>query len=213
VVQDRQQEEVAGPAVRTEDSAVPDGIGEPPQSRRGGACVLFAYVGSPRREVSDALHDAVQAAIGFGAHLAVERIETGDDEAYWRALRQAWLGCLEAEEDLVVVEQDIRVARYALCDLIRCSAHWCAAPYPYFVGLYAGLGCAKFGAALIGRHPDLWDAVGTMSNPRHPQKHWCTLDAWAQQVLQNRGERVHRDHHPPAEHLSDGWPTHGCLDR
>lgn len=131
---------------------------------------------------------------------------SGDDEAYWRLLRDLW----DEGETFVVVEHDIVLGAYTLVDLARCEGEWCTCPYPYFHGRYYGLGCAKFSDRLIARVPELMDLVGKMSDADHPPRHWCRLDAWIQRVLAKRSIRPCL-RHDEVGHVSDLVPSHGCV--
>jgi len=130
---------------------------------------------------------------------------SGSDDAYWGVLAGLWA----AGEDFAVVEHDIIPAPGALASFEACAHGWCSCPYPYLAGTYAGLGCTRFRAGLIARQPDLMDVVATMSNDSHPPKSWCTLDAWIQVVLRQRGENMCTAH-PEAGHPSRS-PSHGCV--
>lgn len=135
---------------------------------------------------------------------------SASDDAYWRLLAGLWRdGASSGFLSVAVVEHDIIVTQEALDSLAGCDADWCACPYPYLRGdLYAGLGCTRFRAALMARHPGLLDVVATMSDAGHGPKHWCRLDGWMSQVLASRGERQCRDH-PVVGHLGRA-PAHGC---
>lgn len=130
---------------------------------------------------------------------------SGSDTAYWGVLAGLWA----AGEDFAVVEHDITPAPGALASFEACGHDWCSAPYLYLAGTYAGLGCARFRAAVMARHPDLMNVVATMSNDSHGPRHWCTLDAWLRVVLQQRGEHICTAH-PEAGHPSRS-PAHGCV--
>lgn len=124
-------------------------------------------------------------------------------DAYW----QFWADLWAKRESVIVVEHDIVPTGPALAELIECANEWCTQPYPYFVGMYHGLGCVKFTADLMGAVPDLWQRVAGMSNGDHPQKHWCTLDAWSHNVLAQTG-RHPCQHSTAVGHLNPDKPSH-----
>lgn len=130
---------------------------------------------------------------------------SGSEAAYWGLLAGLW----SAGEAFAIVEHDIVPSAEALGSLASCGGDWCACAYPYVNGLYAGLGCARFSAAITGRHPDLMDVVAGMSDATHPPRHWCRLDGWMRSVLMQRGEGQCTAH-PEAGHPSRA-PSHGCV--
>lgn len=137
-------------------------------------------------------------------HLELRQLD--DDEGYWRLWHELWA----AGVDLLIVEQDIAVNPTTVEELEWCGGEWCAFPYEYDIanGEYYGTGCVRIRASLTARHPDLIDRVGRLSNHNHPPRHWCTLDAWIQQLLAQAGETMCR-HQPTVQHLNPSC-SHGC---
>lgn len=129
-----------------------------------------------------------------------------DDTDYWCLLAELW----SKGHGFAVVEHDVVIAPDTLDRFDACSNDWCAQRYEYFVGPYAGLGCMRFSAALIARNPDALRRVATMSDPTHPARHWCRLDAWLQQVLSAARETL-CIHEGTLEHLGGTVPSHGCV--
>lgn len=130
-----------------------------------------------------------------------------DDEAYFRLLGHCW----GTSWDFAIVEQDIVVAPDTLESFRQCPNAWCCAPYPYLASqTYHGLGCVRFRGSLLRQHPTVMEAVGLRCDPRHPFKHWCSLDAYLQRELHRRSAVPCRDH-PPVGHLHT-VPSHGCID-
>lgn len=132
-------------------------------------------------------------------------IDSTDDESYWRFWSDLWA----VGESVIVVEHDIVPSGDALAELVTCDGDWCAQPYPYFVGAYHGLGCVKFTSELMRQTPNLWERVAGMSDPGHPPKHWCRLDGWSQQVLNQSGLVMCR-HQTLVGHGNSDKPSHGC---
>lgn len=130
---------------------------------------------------------------------------SGSDTAYFSLLDRLW----STGETLTLVEHDIVISAEALDSLDACPREWCSCRYPYLAGTYAGLGCTRFRAGLIARHPDLMTIVASMSNDSHEPRHWCTLDAFMGSILMRRGERQCTDH-PEVGHPSRS-PAHGCV--
>ena len=152
-----------------------------------------------RRGVTRAIRDA-----GYKPDL--RRLDDDDVEAYWRLLSDLW----EAGDDFVLVEQDIIVREDTLESFDDCPHPWCAAGYRYLGSAsYMGIGCVRFRAALLRRHPEMMDRVANRSYPNHGPKHWCTLDAAMQTELQGAREHVHG--HGTVGHLSTDGPSHGCV--
>lgn len=154
----------------------------------------------PFTEIQSATSDALDAS-GF----AWEARYVGDsDESYWALLSELWAG----DEDLAIVEHDIVIAPETLREFDECPSVWCSAPYPYFVGLYAGLGCTRLRARVRRVVPNILDEVARMSNSQHTPKHWCVLDGFLQAQMRTYGFTPHL--HAPVEHLGDLRPSHGC---
>ena len=133
----------------------------------------------------------------------------GPDDTYWKMWKAVWTpdlgGVLNIEQDI-----DGGVNR----ELPDCPHDWCAKPYPYLDReRQFGLGYVKFSAALISRHPDLWDVIGRWSNPQHPPRHWCTLDAFSYAYLTSHGEQRHEAHTSVlhAGHPGAKSSAHGCF--
>lgn len=132
----------------------------------------------------------------------------GYDGAYWELLNDLWC----AGDSFIIVEHDIVVMPHTLTELEACPESWCSFGSPYIGGnVYHGLGCVKFGAALIARHPGALDRVALRSDAQHPPKHWCRLDAWLQGHELN-GERRHF-HDTVLPHIKRVLrPSHGCME-
>lgn len=105
----------------------------------------------PFTRISPETRDALDAS----GYLWEARDVSGSDTAYWDLLAGLWA----AGEAFAVVEHDVIPAPGALASLETCPADWCSSPYPYFVGMYPGLGCARFGDGIMARHPDLMTVV------------------------------------------------------
>lgn len=133
-------------------------------------------------------------------------LDPDDQSAYW----QFWSDVWEQQDPVIVVEHDIVPSGQALAELIECSSEWCTQPYPYFVGMYHGLGCVKFTTSIMQAVPDLWVRVASMSNGNHPPRHWCTLDSWSHNVLANSGHQPCQ-HETAVVHLNVGKPSHNCI--
>lgn len=146
----------------------------------------------------------VWAGIG---RLAFWEDVNGSDRAYFDLLSQWW----SEGRSFIVVEHDVVVNPDSIDEIEACPHDWCAFPYRYMDReRQYGLGCVKFSADLIARCPDAMMRVGVMSDPTHPKRHWCRIDAWLQGViLPSMGEQLHR-HSTPVEHLGTGC-AHGCI--
>jgi hypothetical protein len=129
-----------------------------------------------------------------------------EEDDYWSLLTELW----SMADEFTVVEHDVVIEPDTLDRFNACASGWCAQRYAYFVGPYAGLGCMRFRSRLITRNPDALRRVGTMSDPTHPARHWCRLDAWLQQVLSASGETL-CIHEGTLEHLGGTVPSHGCV--
>lgn len=127
------------------------------------------------------------------------------DEEYFHVLREVWA----AGETFVTIEHDIEVSPEMIDGLVECWAPWCAHSYRvYWGGLMdvypgsAGLGCTKFSADLIRKHPNLFDddiPSSTYENGRDG-RFWMNLDGTVSQWLKGPyGYTVHR-HNPDVTH-------------
>jgi len=147
------------------------------------------------------------AAIRRSGHIACVAKVGGSDTAYWELLNTLWnLG-----EDFTLVEQDIVVGPDTLTGFEQCPNNWCCAPYPYLGSdKYAGNGCTRIRAQLIRECPQAMSFVGQFDYAGHGPKHWCTLDAAMQTVLQQRYLQRRCLLHEPVGHLHDE-PSHGCV--
>lgn len=107
-----------------------------PVATRADARVLFCSV-SP--------HPAALAAIERFCPDAELLDVSGDNYAYWRAIRSRWTG----ERDLIIIEQDIEIGPDTVASMESCKQDWCCYAYPIFrtkVRLRVGLGCTKISA-------------------------------------------------------------------
>ena len=134
-----------------------------------------------------------------------EGVDVSDsDEAYWELLDDLW----SYQADFAIVEHDVVVQSGTLKSFEECPEPWCAAPYPYFVGMYAGLGCVRFRSEVMKAVPGLLGEVAIKADTKHPSKHWCALDSRIQNVLQRHRFGICR--HDPVLHLGSREPAHGC---
>ena len=118
-----------------------------------------------------------------------------EDDAYWGWMRQRW----QRGSDFMVVEQDILPPAWAIERLERCPRPWCG--FHYFVAARSAvlaLGCVRFRARLMARHPDPLDQVGMVTGDGLPAKDWRRLDVRMDRALRALGYRPH-DH---------GWTQH-----
>ncbi|HUX70787.1 MAG TPA: hypothetical protein VMV41_09780 [Cellulomonadaceae bacterium] len=158
------------------------------------------------------LRDDTKAALDLHAiargHTVTYVDVSGSESAMWEMWRDLWA----QGDDIVVVEHDIVIHEEVLPRFEDCPNVWCANPYPYAFGNsdpYHGTGCVRFRAALTVEFPDLWERVGQRKGPKHPQRHWCSLDGWSQLELWPRNYR--QCHHTPAVGHVDPTNSHGCL--
>lgn len=141
------------------------------------------------------------AASGF----EVKLVEMFGQDDYHNLIADLW----HDRETFIVIEQDIVPHPGAIKELVECPQPWCAFAYDYPpFGQYAGMGCAKFGAALIAQFPDAMTETATWHDPKHPPKHWCRVDGWLKQYLMGNGVTQHV--HGAVEHLHKGRPAHDC---
>jgi predicted O-methyltransferase YrrM len=157
--------------------------------------VVIPYVaGSLRKETTQALR-------GVDA----ERVPLKGDTAYYDLISERW----RSAHSFITIEQDIVPTPSQLDELIACGEEWCAFEYEYPpFGLYAGMGLAKFSAALLLAEPKALEITGTLQDVKHPPKHWCRVDGYLKQYLADRGHTQHI--HGQVKHLHNGRPAHDC---
>ena len=128
------------------------------------------------------------------------------DEQLYELWRDLWAAC----EDVLVVEHDIRIHSGTLPEFAGCPKPWCSFGYTYaHFGVYHGTGCVRIRGSLMAQHPRVIIEAGQHDGPKHPPRHWCSLDAYMQHELHRRGIEQHR-HEPAVEHLGVGV-SHGCV--
>jgi hypothetical protein len=104
---------------------------------------------------------------------------SGDDFAYWRAIRKYWTG----EEDLVIIEQDLEITADCIPSFIKCYHHWCVYQYEMAVPLgwlNESFGCTKFSAEL--------QQACTADNICEGDHTWDGLDITMGAALKSYGE-------------------------
>lgn len=167
-----------------------------------GAHVIVPHTEGGLRE------ETIQAVDSYGLPVVYHNTGEGDSD-YHDLIAEEWA----AGKTFITVEQDIVPTAPALQQLLCCDQPWCGFQYEYppFPFKYAGMGCTKFSAELIARHPDALTETAKWSDPKHPPKHWCRVDGNLKQYLSDRGERLHL--HGDVVHLTSGQTGHGCTSR
>jgi len=123
------------------------------------------------------------------------------DRDYFDLLSSLWAD----GETFCIVEHDIVVHPTALDELAACPNDWCGFPHEYMGEVGYWLGCVKFGAGLIERHPDAMVRTGVLFDC-YPKRHWYRLDPRLQTtILAQRGE-VKCQHLPEVRHLGSCIP-------
>jgi hypothetical protein len=155
-------------------------------------------------EAEHGLRPEVEAlALEVGARLVDV---SGDDQAYWRLLRDYWA----AGETFIVVEHDVLPTRELLESMWQCPEPLCTGdPAPG-----ATLQCVKFAAALIGQFPTLLSDIGPHSwqgldlaieyrvDRNLPIRHYLCGSGAATRHWHYPGEPKRHMHGPPTRHLS-----------
>jgi hypothetical protein len=120
---------------------------------------------------------------------------------YWQLLQHLWT----RQETFIVVEQDIVVGARTLARMMQCTNEWCGALYDdTFQTDTVMLGCTKFTASLMRKHPDVMDRVGSMGDGNgdpYPPRIWVWLDYRLNLVLHGLGLQAHA--HESVKHLHD----------
>ena len=130
---------------------------------------------------------AVFAMENVGPHW----VPMGDDEAYWRLLRDRW----RDGGKFLLVEHDILPWPGALRELWDCPHRWCSLPYYLQSGVGYAFGCTKFEPAHL---PDIGDVVEALET-----RHWYSLDTKVIGTLRDRyGVTAHHHPGPPVIHVN-----------
>jgi hypothetical protein len=141
-------------------------------------------------------------------HAMMMRDVSGSEDALWHLWKEAWA----EREDFAFVEHDIVIHEGVIPSFEGCHEPWCTFAYPYAYGSgnpYHGTGCVRFRAQLMRDFPTLIDEIGELEGPKHPKRHWCSIDGFMQITLWRRNYRQHH-HDPPVGHV-DTSNSHGCL--
>jgi len=160
----------------------------------------------------DGLHPDTVRALAQYSEAPPEMVDvSGDDFAYWRAVRQRWTG----EDDLVLIEQDNVIHESVIPQFMTCSGEWCVFPYLIFNSkqrLTQGLGCTKFSASLQRRaKAEGFEADGSLYTDGKTGIPWNFLDLIiAERLRLGHGLQPHV-HEPDIEHRHDysGVPVIG----
>jgi hypothetical protein len=152
---------------------------------RGRAVTVWVPYTSVSPETRDALRLDSPAYVWVG----------GDEGQYWRLVRGLW----ESGRAFAIVEHDVVPPPGAVAEMWACPQDWCAFPYPVGDIVTTALGCTKFEAAIIERHPMLVGAI-----PENGRD-WHSLDASVIGELHRRGEHEHV-HGPAARHAQADRP-------
>ena len=133
---------------------------------------------------------------------------TGDDFAYWRAIKERWDG----QEDLLIVEQDVVIHDGVIPQLAECPGDWCLFAYPIFNSgqrLTQGLGCTRFSAALQRRVDCAeFETDGKLYSDGKSGVPWNFLDLIIAERLKVGYGLLPHVHEPDVEHRHDyGGPV------
>lgn len=121
--------------------------------------------------------------------------------AYGDSLVELW----KWKRPFINLEGDVAPWPGALTQLWTCPESWCALPLIVHGAVNnTNLGCVKFSARFIERHPDLWATY-----PRNDIFDWRSLDAWLHGQLAPM--RPHH-HGPPALHINPEHIKEGVSD-
>src|SRR5258708_29468904 len=130
---------------------------------------------------------------------AATLVEIGrSSTAYWRLFCDLW----SEGERFMIVEQDVvptdeQLGRLEFCPYDWCVfPHWCGGSYAY------GLGCVRFSAGLMRRHPDAMERIAQNDQLGVEPGYWPRMDSFVAMALSTAGARQHH-HHPPVVHLHE----------
>lgn len=121
-------------------------------------------------------------------------------DAYYRLLCRLWV----AAESFLVVEHDVEIHAGVIPGLEACGCDWGLYPYPGAGQppqlLTSSLGCTRFSAGLLARHPQFMAAL--------PVRDWRRLDCEIHPRLVALGEKP-CVHEPPVDH-HHAYHSQGC---
>lgn len=121
---------------------------------------------------------ATQATLSWYPH---QLKYVGNSDSDYFDLLEAWWASHERE--LVIVEHDIVPQKELIDEMLDCPRPWCAAMYPFEEKWLFGLGLTKFSLGIRQAMPTLFDEIAQNGGGVHPPKHWCSLDAHMQNIL------------------------------
>ncbi len=143
-----------------------------------------------------ALHPETEAAIEAYREddaWIIHEIDPADEFAYGKILKEHW----NAGEDLCIIEPDILIGPETLQSFFECEHDYCCAPYAWTTDVGPALGCTRFRAGFMAKHPNVMrDAAGTNVT-------WRQLDVVIMRHILARdlGEQPHV--HETVTHLNE----------
>lgn len=160
----------------------------------------------PFTYVDERVERALQEALKLvpGARLVPVLTPVAQVTAYHNALVRMWTDPGFADEDLVIVEQDIKVPPGALREFDTCALPWCGFPNNAAGTLLVTTGCVKFSAKLRREAPDalrISRRIGVAQDGTEAG-HWERIDVRVFGVLRGMGYQAH-EHYPEVTHLRD----------
>lgn len=139
------------------------------------------------------------------------------DHAYFDLLESWWTSTVL---EMVTLEHDIIPKPQLLREILDCPRAWCAAMYPFEEHWLFGLGLAKFSLPVRQAMPGLFDEIAQNGGGAHPPRHWCSIDAHMQNMLNRSSGHtacVHNnqaliEHRNPENPGAMKWRSHAeCL--
>jgi hypothetical protein len=137
-------------------------------------------------------------------------IERDDSQAYWKSVQEHWTG----EEDLLIIEQDMKWEAGDIESVERCEYHWCSYEYPCFGSddftvkpISWALGFTRFSAALQQYYPvtAIQDNIDACDLPCNGS--WIHLDMHIAATIKHGHcfccRRIAPHVHGTVEHLHD----------
>ena len=125
-------------------------------------------------------------------------VDAPSDEAYYWALAERWTRCAQAQEDLVIIEQDVLPSWKQYQSFLTCPLRYCGYHTWLGVSYGRGLGANRFRWEVLDAY-DIPTVIHDYADGSIPPRAWQRLDRRINDALSTRG--VALDCHGVMAHL------------
>ena len=150
------------------------------------------------------LWDSTRVALRLHAPGAIiKKLRTDDIEEPWNTYSEYWRS---AEDDLLIVEQDIVIHEDVIPQFEACPEPWCLFPFPHYSQpdgelMTTGIGCNRFRREFLEQVTveDVEAQGGNCIRCEGNPKCWAHLDGRTREAGEAKGFKIHV-HYPPVGH-------------